>query len=170
MKLKSITFGFENCEIITIDGKYIGDFLVDDIRTSVSRIACNSVERMDTTYTFAIEIHKNANQEYSIFGEADQKRMTFDRLQVPDITSIEFELENPYEDGSATEHYYYWVHWTGDNECFNDSEKSYISENGHLYIVISENEEIKDYFDMNVINNADEIGFKMSMYDIENNM
>ena len=54
MKLKNITFIFENCDSITIDGKYIGYFLVDDMHTSIERIACNVIERMDTADTFAI--------------------------------------------------------------------------------------------------------------------
>lgn len=35
MKLKKITLVFENCDAVTIDGKYIGYFLVDDICTSM---------------------------------------------------------------------------------------------------------------------------------------
>ena len=32
-KPKEITFVFENCDSIVIDGKYIGEFLVDDLHT-----------------------------------------------------------------------------------------------------------------------------------------
>ena len=44
MKLKNIVFNFENCDSITIKGKYIGDFLVDDIKTNFKRIASNAIE------------------------------------------------------------------------------------------------------------------------------
>ena len=43
MKLKNITLVFENCDSITIDGKYVGEFIVDDIHTSIERIACNAI-------------------------------------------------------------------------------------------------------------------------------
>lgn len=48
MKLKNITLVFENCDSITIDGKYVGEFIVDDIHISIERIACNAIERIDT--------------------------------------------------------------------------------------------------------------------------
>ena len=47
MRLKYIELTLENCEVVTIDGKYIGDFLVDDISTSISRLACNWVGKVD---------------------------------------------------------------------------------------------------------------------------
>ena len=63
MKLTYIEFVFENCDSIKIEGKYIGDFLVDDLKTSMQRIACNSIEKIDTANTVAIEIHKDANKK-----------------------------------------------------------------------------------------------------------
>ena len=63
MKLKYITFTLENCDQITIDGKYIGDFYVGDIKSEIKRIACNSIMKMNITKEFAIEIHKNANKK-----------------------------------------------------------------------------------------------------------
>ena len=90
MKLKNITFTFENCEMITIDGKYIGSFLVDEIKTSIQRVACNAIIQMDIAKVIAIEIHKDANKYTNTFG---RKLMAFDRfLEYDDITSIEFEL------------------------------------------------------------------------------
>ena len=95
MRLKNITFVFENCDTITIDGKYIGDFLVADLKTEIRRIACNAIERMDIAGTIAIEIHKDANKEYYQFGQNQYEKFktkVFDRLADNDITSIEFEL------------------------------------------------------------------------------
>lgn len=63
MKLKYIEFVFENCDSIKIEGKYIGDFLVDNLETSIKRIACNSIDKIDVANTIAIEIHKDANKE-----------------------------------------------------------------------------------------------------------
>ena len=100
MKLTYIEFVFENCDSIKIEGKYIGDFLVDDLKTSMQRIACNSIEKIDTANTVAIEIHKDANKERYQFGQSHIetfKEMTFDRFKAyGDITSIQFELEEDY--------------------------------------------------------------------------
>ena len=94
MKLKNITFTFENCDMITIDGKYIGGFLVDEIKTSIQRVACNAIIRMDIAKVIAIEIHKDANKERSSFDFwdcNDDKNMIFDRfLEYNDITRVEY--------------------------------------------------------------------------------
>ena len=71
MKLTYIEFVFENCDSIKIEGKYIGDFLVDNLTTSIKRIACNSIEKMDVANTVAIEIHKDANKERYSFGQSN---------------------------------------------------------------------------------------------------
>ncbi|MBD5534627.1 MAG: hypothetical protein HDQ99_02995 [Lachnospiraceae bacterium] len=100
MKLKYIEFVFENCDSIKIEGKYIGDFLVDNLETSIKRIACNSIEKIEVANTIAIEIHKDANKERYQFDQdhiEDFKQMTFDRFkEYGDITSIRFELEEDY--------------------------------------------------------------------------
>ena len=170
MKLKEITFQLENCDYITIDGKYIGDFLVGDIRTSIKRIACNAIDKMDVVHTFAIEIHKDANKERCAFGQKEWKETTFNRLiSYNDITSIQFELFDDYvEDGREpiTEHYDYLIHWTGENSQENDAQKSYVSEVGNLYIVISDGKDIEDFFYKESIDDNDYMDFVCSMYGI----
>lgn len=172
-KLKSITFHLENCDYITIDGKYIGYFLVEDIRTSIGRVATNAIMKMDTAYTFVIEIHKDANKKRYAFGQTDCERlseMTFDRLtQYDDITSIEFELEEEYSDEDKTphvEHYDYYVNWTGDSDYTNDSQISYISDDGNLYIVIAKDKTIEDFFDLEMINDSKSMDFYFNMNDV----
>ena len=170
MKLKEITFVLENCDHITIDGKYIGDFLVEDIRTSISRIACNAIDKMDVIHTFAIEIHKDANKERYPFGFKEDKELTFDRLvSYDDITSIDFKLIEDYvEEGQepTMEHYHYYIYWTGEDDYTNESQKSYISNVGNLYIVIADGKNIEDFFDKEVIDDEEEVDFHCSMYDI----
>ena len=169
MKLKEITFVLENCDCITIDGKYIGDFLVEDIRTSIRRIACNAIDKMDIAHTFAIEIHKDANKERCPFGFVEDKELTFDRLiSYDDITSIDFELIEDYvEEGEPIiEHYNYFVHWTGESDYVNDAQKSYISKSGNLYIVISDDKNIEDLFDKESIDDDEHMDVVFSMYDI----
>lgn len=170
MKLKYITFVLENCDTVTINGKYICTFIVDDIKTSIHRIACNSIRRMDTANEIVIEIHKNADKPHYELGLDSYKTTAFEILaRYGCITSIEFELEEQYiEDGKnpETEHYNYYVSWTGDNEYENDSQKSYISKPGHLYLVINKDKGIEDYFDKEEIDDEEFANFAFNMCDI----
>ena len=144
MKLKYITFIFENCDSITIDGKYVGDFLVDDIKTSVKKEDVNSVGKQETAYTFAIEIFKEANQDYYQLENAnmsDCKQKVFDRFTCGDIASIEFELEASCAESkkqAKTEHYFYQLR--------QQSQQSFMDGRGTLYIVISETESLEMLF------------------------
>lgn len=170
MKLKNITFTFENCDMITIDGKYVGDFLVDEIKTSFQRIACNSIMKMDIAKVFAIEIHKDANKESYAFGCEEWKQMTFDRfLSYNDITFIEFTLDDG--NGNCTD-YEYYINWVGNSDMENEAQHSYESKDNNLYIVISDGENIENYFDMETINDSKYMDFQFKMYDVgdENNI
>ena len=173
MKLKNITFTFENCDRITINGKYIGDFLVDEIKTSIQRVASNAIMKFDIAYEFAIEIHKDANKERSSFDfwdHNDDKHMIFDRFSKwADITRIDFVLEG--SDGSETD-YSYTTNWVGDSDMENDAQHSYVSKDNNLYIVISDSKNVEDYFDFEMIDDSEYMDFKFEMYDIgdENNI
>lgn len=169
MKLTDITFIFENCDRITIDGSNIGDFIFDDITSSVERIASNSIEEMITAHTVAIEISKNANKLRYEFNQKqceDCKQMTFDRfLEYSDITSIEFNLFNEYT--SELKHYHYYVDWCGDSDYVNEAQSNYISKQGNLYILIKKGTNVLQFFDVNLIDDEEYVKFKFTMYDIE---
>ena len=170
MRLKYITFTLENCDQITIEGKYVGDFYVGDIISEIKRIACNSIMKMNITKEFAIEIHKNANKTHYVLGLEKCKYTVFEILTSHNnITSIEFELEEQYikdEKIPKFEHYKYFVNWTGDSDFVNDSQKSYISKPGHLYLVIDKKSNIEDYFDSEEIDNEEIMDFQFKMYDV----
>lgn len=173
MKLTYIEFIFENCDSIRIEGKYIGDFLVDNLTTSIKRIACNSIEKMDVANTVAIEIHKDANKERYPFGRSNIeyfKEMTFDRLKkYGDITSIQFELEEDYvKEGeeSRREYYDYYTTWFGDSEYENEAQKTYLSKSGNLYIVIADKKNIEDFFCLDDIEDEKYMDFNFNMYDV----
>lgn len=173
LKLTYIEFVFENCDSIKIEGKYIGDFLVDNLTTSIKRIACNSIEKMDVANTVAIEIHKDANKERYQFGQSNIeyfKEMTFDRLKsYEDITSIQFELEEDYvEEGQSPrrEYHDYYVSWTGDNEYVNEDQKTYLSKSGNLYIVIADKKNIEDFFYLEDIEDEEYVDFHFDMLDV----
>lgn len=173
LKIKYIEFIFENCDSIRIEGKYIGDFLVDNLTTSIKRIACNSIEKMDVANTVAIEIHKDANKERYPFGRSNIeyfKEMTFDRLKsYEDITSIQFELEEDYvKEGQSPrrEYYDYYVSWTGDNEYVNEAQKTYLSKSGNLYVVIADKKNIEDFFCLEDIEDEEYVDFHFDMLDV----
>lgn len=171
MKLKYITFTFENCERITIDGKYVGDFMVDDIRKYISRVACNAICETNQANIFAIEIHKDANVERRPYG-LNETHMTFDRLTLCDITHIEFELEENYvekDKSPCVVHYCYSINWDSNDEYYNNYQDNYISENGHLYIVVAESKDIEDFFDLEEIDDKDCMNFKFEMYSVGDN-
>ena len=152
MNLKQITFIFENCDSIKIEGIYIGDFLIDDITTSIRRISINSIDRIDIANTVAIEIHKDANKEryeFDLNDDSDFRQMTFDRFkEYGDITSIQFELEDNHigKGQSLCTKYYYYVNWTGDSKYTNAAQKTYVDPCGNLYIVIADGKGIEDFF------------------------
>lgn len=153
MKLKYIEFTFENCDAIRIDGEYIGAFLVEDIKTSIERIACNSIDKIDVAKTVAIEILKAANKERYQFGliqDEELRQMTFDRFRKwDDITNIQFELTEDLVKNTKPpyiEHYNYYVDWTGDSEYTNEAQKTCIDDDGNLCILIADGKKIEDIF------------------------
>lgn len=173
MKLKYITFYFENCDSITIDGKYVGDFLVKDTSTEILRVACNSIERVDCVDTFCIEIHNDANKERYQFSQtsyADFKQTTFDRFnKYHDITSIEFELyddDNTQNENPCKEHYYYYVTWTGNSDDINEAQSNYVSKDGHLYIMISKNKTIDDFYDKKELDDSSAMDIHFELYEV----
>lgn len=52
--------------------------------------------------------------------------------------------ENYVEEGQVTcrEYYDYYVDWTGDSEYTNEAQKTYLSKEGNLYIVIADGTDI----------------------------
>ena len=135
--IKYIRIILENCEVIKIDGKYIGYFLLDDIKKSVQIFGCNSFGTAWTAQLFAVEIHKDANRINEAFGEETSETI-FERLQkYNDITSVEV-VEN---DGPITKCF---VRWDGFDE--NDNQTSVIGENGNLYIVVDKEAKAETLF------------------------
>lgn len=165
MNLKSITFGFENCEVLTIDGKCVGEFLVDNITKYFARIACNSIDKVEVANTFAIEISTSANESYCPFGMKELCGPTtkFGRLlQYNDITSIDFTLQ----DGETETTYSYWLYWREGNECLNVAQYTHLSTLGNLYIVVSKDKKFEDFFDEKRINDKHSVKFNFDMCNI----
>ena len=138
MNIKKITFILENCEVIEIDGKYIGEICVNKIKERITRIAVNAVEAYKECGEFYIEIHKDANGVYPATSNPIPLGI-FDRLtDYNDITHIEIECDNG-------EVYEYFTKWGGDSDYINKLQDSYIGDQGTLYIKIGK-KSIEKYF------------------------
>lgn len=138
MEVKQIMLIFENCESMTIPRKYIGVLFIDDIKTSISRCAINSISKSSSCESFGILI----KSEYSELGRdrlinlfTDAK--PFERaLQYSDITSIEV----VYEDDSKEVIY---VNWCDSDELWafnNEYQSSGLNSIGDLWIEIGKDD------------------------------
>ena len=147
MRLKEIELQFENCEYVTINGKYVGEFFVDGIKKSFSRLGCNSIDEIDECAKFMIEFSDDANKIANAVGSSDwysHYDNVFGRIeQYADITGFRFVLV----DYDGVEHEYSYIPIWEDadhNGEENLYQKSYISKNGFMYIVIGKDINIKD--------------------------
>lgn len=150
MHLGTVEFVFENCEVMSIPGKYFSDFYIDNINTHFKRVAANAIEKIDETGTIAISIRKDADEEYHSFGLSAYKTTKFDRiLAYNDITLIRFFLDG--------KEYSYRIKWDDDMMSENLNQTSKKSRFGHLYLVISGNAwtDMKKYFPEEMINDED---------------
>ena len=157
-RLLELKFQLENCDWITIPGKYIGSFCVTDIKKYISRLDINYIGEYDVAESIFIEIHRDANTFHKQFGEIQNYGHTkFKRLmEWNDITGIEFSIETSCENGLVTKNdYSYTVDWCEMDDFNNQYQKTYLSPLGHLYVVISATKDIFDVFDNDEINNQE---------------
>lgn len=158
--IKEIELVLENLEIVTFKPEELGELHIGKIEECVNRIACNSIAKSKVADDIVIEIFKKAQFQKSPM-EGIKKKDYFERImKFPDITHINL----TYDDDTSD---YLSVVW---EECNNDEinllQKSMLSDLGNLYIIISSDKtkDIKDYFDMEEINNKDNMEFKEDMY------
>ena len=157
--VKSIGFGFENCEYFSIDAKYFGAFQLSDINTRIQRVACNSISRVDCVDSVVMEIFSEGNGEY-LSGFGDEKVKFFDRIVTyNDITSITVIFDDDSEET-------YWVNYKEEVEDQLGSPNVYqqteMNKFGDLYLVISP-KPMPHFFDDKVINDEDSISFSKIM-------
>ena len=127
-KIKAIEFGFENCECITIDSKYIGDFSMEGFETKIMGAGVCSIREYTTCEKIDLVIYKDANITVESYGD---KYKVFDRiLSWNDITSICLK----YEDDIEREIY---VPWYEENNPYNNKAQSSFMSDEHLYLTIN---------------------------------
>ncbi|MFI2856883.1 hypothetical protein ACH6EH_07055 [Paenibacillus sp. JSM ZJ436] len=137
-KVKYVEFILENCECLRVDGQFIGNFAIDDIKKSIMK-HYNSIIYQDTCSLFAIAINRNANRDYQVFGIEVEHQNLFKRLSEGDICSARI----VYSDESLDE---VNVDWIGESDYHNEAQDSYVSKNGDLYIVINKDSNVEKYF------------------------
>lgn len=153
-KVEEVAIALENCEEIILPIQAFGRIEMDGIHKVVSRVGLYDVLCLDVAGDIAIEITPKANQLGTIKPEPAPYGNVFERLtSYCDIVSIEFR----YDNGETFEVYVEYD--PGDNDAVgvdNLNQKYYISENGSLYIVISDSGNgIDDYFDREIIDSKD---------------
>jgi hypothetical protein len=172
MLIRKLELVLENCEVVTIDGKYVGDFYVGDIKREIRRMACNHIDKMDICHAFSIEIHTDANKKYAPFGDRKSETLVFDRLiKYDDITAITIHLYDQYDDNAKNdtskdiiEHYY--MHWDGDDDYNNASQHSKIAKTGWFYMTIGTEMDLETIFPADDVDNEQYADLHSSMLDI----
>ena len=137
---------FENCESFEVSVNSVGVFHIDDIGTKIDRIAVNSISEMTIAGEIAIEFFKKADEEYNPFGFEDKSYSKLKRIRTyNDISSIKIF----FTDG--TDSYIYPV-YNEKSDNSNDYQKTLVSNLGNVYVVISKDKNIEDFFDLREIN------------------
>lgn len=159
--IKEIEFVFENCEVISFKPEELGEFHIGNIKECINRVACNSIAKSKVADDIAIEIFKKAQFKPSVM-ESGKNIDCFKRISdFHDITHFNLMYTDNTED-------YISVVWEEDekNDDINLLQKSMLSDLGNLYIIISSDKtkDVKDYFDMEEINDKDNMEFKEDMY------
>ena len=148
--IKEIEIIFENCESIILPQKVLGQCYLSDIKTEFCRTG-NIISKIVYANEVALEIYFPEAEELGnkspLFNE---NNTIFERLmRYNDITNINI----IYEDENRER---YTVDYDETNPTLgvpNSNQKTIISQCGNLYIVINKNKDIKDYFDLEGINN-----------------
>jgi hypothetical protein len=176
MLIRRIELGLENCETITIEGKYIGHFYVGDIKKEIARMACNHIGMNEICHSFCVEIHKDANQKYASFGDEECATMVFKRLtSYNDITDITIYLYDQYNEKTRDDETmdtvcYYLIHWGGDEtndwQADNPLQSTKIAKTGWLYITIGETMKMEEIFPDEEVDDEEYSEHRAAMMDI----
>lgn len=171
MLIRKLELVLENCDVVTIDGKYIGHFHAGDIRKSISRMSWNWIDVQEICHEFCIEIHPDANKMMHELGCEEFAVLTFDRLsRHNDIASMNIYLYDQHDkearaDESKDTVYHYFVHWDGD-DYKNSLQTSKISKPGWLYIGIGKNVNLEEIFPAEYVDDEETVDFRAHSMEI----
>lgn len=157
--VKSIDIVLENCEVYTFLKEDIGYFELSDIREEIFRCASNAISKHKTAHCVNIELFNNHRLQPITFNE-NEKTDVFKRIfEGNDITQIHIRYEDKTKE-------FYLVDYNELNEALgapNKNQKSYISDLGNLYIVISAKEQLEDVFNKEEINDKEVVEYHKEM-------
>lgn len=160
--VKSIELQFENCECLRLE-KVLGYFYIGKIEIEVERIACNCIAEVTYANEIAIEIFNEVEKLGTWITCWDNYDSKLQRIyQYNDIAHIVI----VYEDGTECS---YCINYEEESSALgapNVNQKTYLSSLGNLYIVISPDKNIEDFFPKEDIEDKEMIDFRKRMYDI----
>jgi hypothetical protein len=161
--INKIELVLENCEVIVVEGKNIGQLDIGDIKYSIRRTACNYIDEMLSCEHFYLTINRAGNinsKTVWTLGESEQERNSFERIhRHPDITSAYIY----FKDNDKPKQIY--VPWDGESDYHNDAQKTYLNKFGDLFIVIEKDTKLEDVFDLEEIEHKGHMDFVWSMYE-----
>lgn len=161
--IKFVTIEFENCECITLPITVFGECHLDNISTSIDRIAMNAICKSIIAREIALEIFfPEAENEYiaiEIFSEKSTILQRFTAYR--DITHITLTYQDDSKETFAVD---YEDEIEGQLGSDNKNQKNYVSEYGNLYIVIDANKEVNNFFNMKFINDKENMELKKDLY------
>lgn len=171
MLIRKLEFVLENCEVVTVEGKYVGAFHAGDIRKEISRLGCNHIGMMEICHCFYVELHKDANKAHAPFGDVNEQTTAFKRLMAyNDITQINIHLYDQYgddcDDESKDKVEHYLIHWEGDSDYENDVQRSKIAKTGWFYLAIGKDTNLDEMFPDEEVDDEEHADFHASMMDI----
>lgn len=133
LELKRITFGLENCDIITIDGNNIKFLEINNIRQRIRKCINGYVDNVIISNDFEIIIDKRANIPYKQFGLASEEIFVFTRLSHHgDIVDAVVTLL----DEGVDKQYSILFDWVGGCDEINEAQTSSFTHSGDLHIQI----------------------------------
>ena len=138
---KKIEVNFENCEIIDITNA-IGDFNMEGLTTSISRVAMNCISNIVSADLVQMQIYLDGELKDGFI--ISENVSLCERLTHKDIVSLNFTYEDDTEETV-------YVNYGGDADEYNPYQTSKIGPNGDLYIVISKDKTVDDIYTDEVI-------------------
>lgn len=165
MKLKEIVIGCENCDGVTIKGKYVKGIYLGEIKESYVGFG-DDIEKRKKIKDFALYIDKNANVQGKTRGEFSGYSNAFERIGLgKDVTGIMLVFEGHHDYDTTTIKQNFSVEWTNknDRQAWNPAQDAYITEAGDLCLVISKKKKVKDFFHILKDDDEDEeyVGFHL---------
>ena len=160
MNLDKIAFVLENCDVIEVPGKYVGECWAEITKTRIGRISSNAYGEGQSCGSFVLELYRGAERVRHPFDDPSilSTHTVFERLSFGDITSICMTV--------GGEEKRFTVPWRSDDGVENRYQTSKVGKSGHLYITISEKSIFDEVFLAEVIDDVEIVDFHMDKLNV----